>query len=196
MANAREKQAWTQYAKELREQSRPLIDLSKESDLPYSTGNPKRLSALIKNLDNVEDVLEIGSGGGHWTPLFEGKNYLGLEQNDTMLTLAKFLNFHSFKQGNARNLKFLFKENSFDLVFSSAVLQHNNTEPDKNEILEGINYITKIGGYLLMIENTLLDKETDGLSFSKQGWINYIINFGFTFILHNKPEEYLFRRTI
>ena len=93
-----------------------------------------------------------------------------------------------------------------DFVWFSAVLQHNR-ESDKTEIMEQVAKILAPGKYLMFTETTFtpgnlppghvsfVEGMSDGWSYTRKGWIDYISKFGFK-IIENEPFNFfLFERT-
>jgi SAM-dependent methyltransferase len=90
------------------------------------SGTKDFLSSEILKTDSVERVLDFGSGIGHHSQLFQGKQYLGIEPSESCVLSAKRLYKDStatFLLGDHTALKSLPKS-TFDLVFAIGVLHH------------------------------------------------------------------------
>jgi SAM-dependent methyltransferase len=90
------------------------------------SGTKDFLSSEILKTDSVERVLDFGSGIGHHSQLFQGKQYLGIEPLESCVLSAKRLYKDStatFLLGDHTALKSL-PESTFDLVFAIGVLHH------------------------------------------------------------------------
>lgn len=197
MADGRDIGIWDNHAQECREERRK----------PFKIQGYKNnwLRAKLLELDEVYNCVDIGCGPGYWINLFEGKNYTGVDQSTGMLTLAQELSPDAeFVSGNARCLPEVFGDRKFDLVFTSAVLQHNRHVPDKEEIVKGIHHILRDGGYYLCTENTFRADNCpqsvgnpdyqDAYSFTPEGWKKWMGERGFELIEYHAPSEYIYRK--
>lgn len=196
MADGRDSGVWSEHAR----RDHTKIDAYVGSHL---------VDNLLKLTKNVNTVWDLGCGSGLWRPVFKNYNYVGIDQNTDMLDVAVKRDFSyiekttQFIQSNLRT-PFNLKAQKPDLVWFSAVLQHNRHEPDKREILENISSLLTKGKYLMFTENTFTPLNynppflsffegcTDGWSFTQKGWIDYIEEFGFKIIENNPFNFYLF----
>ena len=112
--------------------------------------------ANIPDLLKEAKILEIGSGVGRNLAVlkFAGyENLTGVELSqasiDTMRDLMPILNFTPVHQGPAEEVLYSMAPDSFDLVFTMAVLEH--LPPESEHVFEQIVKITKT--YLLTIED-------------------------------------------
>jgi ubiquinone/menaquinone biosynthesis C-methylase UbiE len=206
--DARELQKWTPEAC-----SPPL---KKEEGMAQAI-----MATLKEFLPENSLVLDLGCGIGRFVPLFtEWMNYryVGVDQSPSMIKKAlETYPQQKFICMNAMQLPF---QNTFDLVFTCAVLQHNRHE-DKDKILPKIHQSLKPEGLFLMIENTFTEQNyhyalgggapgyypipketpftanfTDGYSFTEEGWKKYISAFHFKLLRCNPHATlYLFKKT-
>lgn len=91
-------------------------------------GTKEFLNSAILNSESIERVLDFGSGIGHHSQLFQGKQYLGIEPSEACVLSAKRLYKDSsatFLVGDHTALKSL-PEGTFDLIFAIGVLHHMN----------------------------------------------------------------------
>ncbi len=221
MADGRDIKCWDDHANDCEEEKRKPFEF--ETNIPVegdeSTGYPHVpsknktwLRETLESLEDVTDVLDIGCGPCFWINLFEGYRYYGFDQSPRMNEVAyKVLKDNDLldrmveiRNGNARTLLESFPEKKFDLIFTSAVLQHNRHYPDKQEIVQGMHSILREGGYYLCTENTFRADNmpasighpdyTDGNSFTPERWEKFMRENGFETIEFHHPSEYLYRR--
>jgi len=107
-------------------------------------------------LDKAEplygDILEIGTGKGHFTLVLaqEGYRFTSVDISEEEQEIAKLNlkyfeleDFVDFKIGNAENLNF--KDNSFDIIFSVHTIHHlNNPFKAMDEFIRIITFEGKI----------------------------------------------------
>lgn len=201
MADGRDIKVWDNHAQECRGSGRKLFEFSSGDS---SSGGWLR-SKVLESLLAGSEVLDLGCGPGYWRNLFEGMRYTGFDQSAEMLKLASDIGSESsFVQGNAREVDKKFEPQTFDMVFMSAVLQHNRHEPDKREIVEAVYKILKKNGYFLLTENTFRQdncpqsvgnpEHTDGYSFTPEGWAGFLLPLGFKRLDFNGQSEYLYQK--
>lgn len=212
MADGRDIKCWDNHAQECRDEERVPFDFSEYKDTgsvyPHVDKPVRRwLRKTLESLEDVKNVLDIGCGPSYWINLFKGYNYTGFDQSTKMLELAREVSPDvEFIFGNARRLSEVFGDRKFDLVFTSAVLQHNRHYPDKTEIVQGIHHILRPGGYYLCTEDTCRgDNHPECIgslnctrgpeySFKMQGWGTYMEENGFKMLMYQDPSEYLYKR--
>ncbi|MBU2639163.1 MAG: class I SAM-dependent methyltransferase [Nanoarchaeota archaeon] len=100
-----------------------------------------------KKLNKNSKVLEIGCGCGDGLKQFRDNFVVGLDISEESLKLSK-KNCNNLI--NADLFKLPFKKNSFDLVYSSGLLEHFKINKAKEAIFEIIR-ITKKGGEIIII---------------------------------------------
>jgi SAM-dependent methyltransferase len=204
MADGRDVKCWDDHAAECEETGREPFSIE--------ATHQNWLREKLVELEGVHKCLDVGCGPCYWIHLFEGKQYNAVDQSPGMLAVAKRQIVRNdllgclgeLRQGNARQLGEIYEPGAFDLVFTSAVLQHNRHEPDKREIVEGLHHILREGGYYLCTENTFrVDNApesvgnpdyTDGNSFTLEGWEKFMGNLGFELLDFSGKSEYLYRR--
>ena len=195
MADAKDEGCWTNHAKE--------HEIIKE----YAITEDAPLRKMVLSLEGVKTVVDLGCGSGLIRHLFDGYNYIGVDQNEAMIAVARkrFPN-DTFHVCNGRKLEVL-GDASVDLFFTSAVLQHN-LHNEKTEVVKEIVRVLRPGGYYLATENTFrednygtvfprtlyADDLTDGYSFTPKGWENYMAPLGLRMIEYQKPSEYIYVR--
>lgn len=198
MADAREVHVWTEHA-----------ERDHTTRQPYE--HSSHIDALMAETKNVKTVIDYGCGSGLWRPCFRDYDYIGIDQNEAMIKVAKSRDFSGIKHKTSFMQRNFFRDGVLDtpvvdLVWTSAVLQHNRHEPDKRETVEHLRSVIRDGGYLLFTENTFtrfnhnppfLNFEegcTDGWSFTQQGWIDFIEKIGFKLIKNDPFNYYLFQK--
>lgn len=220
MADGRDIKCWNDHASDCEKEGREPFKFDYTPPLPTDpVGYPhirkdktNFLRDHLINADGVIRVLDLGCGPCYWINLFEGFEYHAFDQSEGMLEVAKktlkkaglFEKCKDFRLGNARKLGDSYPEGYFDLIFTSAVLQHNRHEPDKREIVEGMHKIIRPGGYYLCTENTFRQDNApqwfndhgtaDGNSFTAKGWENWMKDHGFELIDFSGESEYIYRR--
>jgi SAM-dependent methyltransferase len=157
-------------------------------------------------------VVDLGCGGGLWRKLFQDFTYLGLDQSPGMIKSAK-------GRGVAENESFIhmprwdkipLEDGTVDLVWTSAVLQHNK-HPHKAKMVEEIVRVLRPGGIYLCTENTFRKDNymttfpslpfwhrelDDGYSFTKFGWKRFMAGHGLKLERFTEPSEYLYRKDL
>lgn len=196
MADARDEGVWTRHAAEHK-------DISKVHGVNDEFSLRKKLLEL-KRQHRVSKVLDLGCGSGLWRNLFEGFGYIGADQNEAMIRVAKKrLPDDKFFVSNGMDL--VFDGGSFDVVFTAAVLQHNQNS-DKVRVLAEIKRILRPGGFYICTENTFrkdnyelvfgdvpyVDNLTDGYSYTPNGWKKFMSENGFEMVWFEEPSCYLF----
>lgn len=112
----------------------------------------------IKNLDDVETVLEIGCGTGVYPidkkEVFAGKKYTGMDISQSSIDYCKNKSDFNFICGDFLKLEF---NSKFDLVFSHAVIDHvydiNLFISKIADITNKHAYINSYRGYYPDLEN-------------------------------------------
>lgn len=180
MANARDEHVWTVHAAQQMEMA---------SYIPEESW-PRQPFFVLLLKEPWKNVLDFGCGTGLWRGYFKVVNpeatYVGLDQNPAMIAGARA----RWKDDDAQwvlcpNIvdgeKIPFDDGFFDIVFTSAVLQHNNDGPDKDAVLSEIRRVLRLGGRYICFENTYgtwngqapNDNDpslTDGFSHTQAGW--------------------------
>jgi len=197
MADSTEEHVWTNHARELFE-----LGLKKHDIL---ADTPLRVK-LLSLKDEVKNVADFGCGPALWYNLFEGFQYIGIDQNAEMLKCAKLLcpdGTFIHTPAEATGLE----GGSVDLVFTAAVLQHNRAVRKAAVVTEVVR-VLRPHGYLLCTECTFRpdnyghvfknvpfsDDLSDGYSYTAVGWEKYMAGHGLTLLWHEDPSEYLFRK--
>lgn len=196
MADSRDSDCWSNHARECRDAGRVPFEFTKD--------NPFRLVAKELKKNGCKDVLDLGCGPGYWSGLWKGFSYLGYDQNEEMIKLAREVSPKlSFICASDPSI---LPSQSEDVIFTAGVLQHNRHNPDKVDLIKHIWRILRPNGYYFCTENTFradnmpasIDNPdyTDGYSFTPTGWKKFIEGFGFTFIHYTAPSEYLYQKIV
>lgn len=186
MANARQQDVWTAHA------AQQMAVRAYEPE-----GFPGRLRPVL-DAEPWESVLDFGCGTGLWRNLFRPGRYVGLDQNEAMIVGARqrwagddaeFVHCPGITDGALMP----FGDGAFDVIFTSAVLQHNNAT-DKAALLREFRRVLKTGGRFIMFENTLGDFNPgteDGFSYAQDGWRAVIEPHGFACV-HQERDLHTF----
>ncbi len=196
MADSRDKNVWTNHEVEQWEENKTGHDFSggyKLRDWLEETG--------------VTKVVDLGCGGSLWRKLFKGFDYTGIDQNENMITHArKRFPDSTYIVSDAENTPL--EDGSVDLIFTSAVLQHN-LHNRKRDVVKEISRVLRPGGYYMCTENTFREDNfhttfphiptwnehlDDGYSFTMLGWEKFMTEFGFKMLKFDEPSEYLFQK--
>lgn len=195
MADARDEAVWTHHAKQHEMDETPHV---------VTENNPHKL--MVDGVEGVHKVMDLGCGSALWRHVFGDREYVGVDQNEEMIRVAKGrFPEDTFKVCNGMNLDF--DDESFDMVFTASVLQHN-CHPDKETVVKEIHRVLKPGGHYLCSENTFRidnyesrfkgkeydDSLTDGYSFTPAGWESFMSEFGFKLEWYKLPSEYLYKK--
>lgn len=194
MADAREMFVWENHA----------LEQWSENKTGHEFNDDSIFRIWLKEI-NAKSVLDFGCGGGLWRKLFKDQIYTGADQSPNMIT-------HAAKRFPKDNWvvfdwkKQPFADDSFDVVFTSAVLQHNK-HCDKAIVLPIVYNMIKPGGHFMCTENTFRtdnfhysfpkikewnEKLDDGYSFTSVGWEKFMANYGFKMITFSPPSNYLY----
>ena len=119
-------------------------------------GTKDFLNREILKSESIERVLDFGSGIGHHSQLFQGKQYLGIEPSESCVLSAERLYKDSnatFLVGDHTALKSL-TEGTFDLIFAIGVLHHID-DLVFNEFVEQAFRLLKPGARLMTFDPVL-----------------------------------------
>ncbi len=198
MADGRDEKVWTFHAGEHK-------NIWKAHDVPEDAV----LRVMLKQANPKGPCLDYGCGSGLWKNLFKDFDYYGVDQNEAMIKVAKerwpdqadrFIQVNWFGSH--------IDSGSVDLIFTSAVIQHNKHQ-DKDYMLKEFNRMLKPGGHYLMTECTFRpdnyrvafpgvpnfhDNLDDGYSFTKNGWEQFMGSYGFKLVRYEHPSEYLWQK--
>jgi len=131
-------------------------------------------------------ILDIGCGSCKFYPLFKllgCGEYVGVDFSPTAINLAK-QKFPEVKAILMRVEEIDFNS-YFDLVFSNTFLQHTKIET-KRKILPKVWKSLKENGLLVIQEKA---DATTNTTFIKQGWIDFIHDYGFDFVRATKEND-------
>lgn len=119
----------------------------------YSLKYLSYISEIEKSLNPGSNVIEVGSGTGQTLSIFSKRHVTtGFDISKNALILSR-KNCHSPIRGDL--LEMPFKDESFDFVYNSGVIEHFK-EPYNIKGISEMCRITKKGGHILLIvPNTL-----------------------------------------
>jgi SAM-dependent methyltransferase len=196
MADARDTKVWNNHA----------IEQWNENKIGHHFDEDYVLRQWLLETKSTK-CLDYGCGGGLWRKLFNGLEYYGADQSPNMIEHAKKRwpeDSFSLFEWNTKP----FPDETFDLVFTSAVLQHNK-HPDKRKTVQQIVDLIKPHGFFMCTENTFREDNyqhtfpkistwhadlDDGYSFTKEGWEKFMHSCGLKLIKFQTPSEYLYQK--
>ena len=110
----------------------------------------RRIGGLVSSLlpDSGGDVLDLGCGDGRYAGLFDGRNYTGLDIGDYDYSAIAAPN-RTFKRASAESPPF--DKGSFDLVFSSFMIEHVR---DIQSSLDRFRTLIRPGGAIFVSTGT------------------------------------------
>jgi tRNA (uracil-5-)-methyltransferase TRM9 len=99
------------------------------------------MEKLLIGLNLEDSVLDIGCGNGRLLEVIKNQNYLGVDNSEELISLAK-QNYpdNNFRVADILDLKI---ENKYDLVISVAVLHHLPSEELRLKALAEMNKVAK-----------------------------------------------------
>ena len=152
------------YAQYLLYKTRENYDLIAE---PFSGTRQfiwEDLKPLAEYVKDGDKVLDVGCGNGRLLELFQGKNvdYIGVDSSEELIKIAKNKAKNKYPQakflaGDALNLPFA--NQSFDKVFSVAVLHHIPSEEMRLKFLSEASRVLKPQGRIILTTWYLLRKK-------------------------------------
>ncbi len=158
----------------------------------------EELKFLKEYVDVEYKVLDIGCGNGRLLDLFENIdiNYTGVDSSKELIAIAQKLKGFkgTFIQADALSLPL--EDNSFDAVFSIAVLHHIPSKENRMKFISEAHRVLKPGGiFVFTVWNTLQWKFAKThlihffkkiFGFSKLDFGDIIISFG-----NEKRQRYI-----
>lgn len=203
MADAREQHVWTNHAAE------------QAPETPYEKSEVVEELLKLAKIKTGTTVVDLGCGSGLWRRVFKKYNYIGIDQNTAMIQVAEGRDFTDIKkttkfgEGNLRHLTMVPAvkklKGKIDLVWSSAVIQHN-LHADKDEIMKEIYEMLSPNGFYMCTENTFTpdnyahvfseykEDMSDGYSFTRKGWTQYFEKHGFAVLNEGPFNFYLIQK--
>jgi ubiquinone/menaquinone biosynthesis C-methylase UbiE len=112
----------------------------------------KELEFLQEHVKPNQSVLDIGCGNGRLLNLFEGTplDYTGIDSSNELIKIARKNHGDQgvFIHGNALALPF--EDNSFDVVFSIAVIHHIPSKGFRKQFVDEAYRVLKPGGTMII----------------------------------------------
>jgi len=118
------------------------------------------LKYFKKFAQDKDRILDLGCGNGRLLELFKNKDieYIGIDNSKELIKIAKQkYPDANFQVGSALNLPF--KGNSFDKVFSIAVLHHIPSKKFRIQFLQEAKKVLKPNGLLILTVWNLWNKK-------------------------------------
>ncbi len=145
--------------------AKKLLQLSKEEYDAYASEFShtrkffwRELEFLKKYIKNGDKILDVGCGNGRLFDMFEDTNikYTGIDFSKELIEIAKKERGDRATFMHADALSLPFKDNSFDTVFSIAVLHHIPSKENRMKFISEIYRVLKPGGVCVLTSwNTL-----------------------------------------
>lgn len=153
-------QDWaTQYGTNLRATTKTSTAKALEIDALH-----RAISSIVKGSEEKVRVLEFGCGNGQnclsLAKLFPTAAFVGIDYIPAMVQAANELKHQQglsdaqliFEEGNILDIHL--PENSFDIIFTDRCLINLTSDELQQQAIQSLSKRLKIGGYLLMIENS------------------------------------------
>lgn len=131
-----------------------------------------RISKVLrycKNLDKNLCIIDLGCGQGdvsHQLKLMGFRNLVGIEISSKLLQYAKEKYSNEFPLIVADGLQVPFKNNSFDIVISVAVIEH---VLDQSKYIQEISRIVRHSGHIILVTDCYFYRIQKRLGFYGQG---------------------------
>jgi len=148
-----------------KETAEKLLTLSREEYDMYASEFSGTRKFFWRELEFLKDyialndkVLDVGCGNGRLLDLFEGTSieYTGVDSSKELIAIAKRERGASATFVHADALSLPFKGNSFDAVFSIAMLHHIPSKENRVKCITEVYRVLKPGGVCVFtIWNTL-----------------------------------------
>ena len=134
---------------------------------------------VIKNYKMSGRLLDCGCNIGRFLDVFKnaGYEYVGVDQSQHAIDLAK--QYHPNDTFYSQFLWDMTFTEEFDVIFTNAVLQHNQLE-EKKKIIAKIHQALKSDGIFIMIESTVAETIDTQLSYAD--WIALVESFRFEYV--------------
>lgn len=200
MTDARDVIEWGEHADELIQRDYLVFNGLHIAVRPDPGPSSEALLWLRKNLFDlqVRKVLDLGCNVGLYAGLFEGFDYVGIDNSVKAIDMAKktFPDL-DFRVLSANNMSAELGEEQFDLIFTRAVLQHNCIGEDKNDVIREMFKVLRPGSYYMCFEGSLLSHKTNPPDFEHHSdaetrkWFEPL---GFKLLEHPEKHLYLFQK--
>lgn len=160
------------------------------------------------DLSTIQRIADVGSGIGRRHKYFPDAHYVGIEREEIMVENGRRVFPHlEFHLADAQELETALPQfkGDFDMVLTFHVLQYNHVQ-QQEEILNGIRFILKPGGFFYMKENTIYEHNNIGYtdmedvrslnnsSYTAAGWKHKLGRHGFSCITEADHGHFLFRK--
>ena len=146
-----------EYAKYLLDKTKQDYNLIAEQFSNTRQRPWPEIEFLFKDISGNDKILDIGCGNGRFFPFFRGK-YLGIDNSERLLELArKKFPKANFQKADALNLPF--NNESFDKIYSIAVLHHIPSKELRLRFLREAKRVLKPNGFLILTVWKLANKK-------------------------------------
>ena len=184
--------------------------MRKQDDNKMERGKMALLDTLLSLPGPVKLQADLGCGIGRRNHQYPGLEYTGFDREEIMVEEAKKrypdLTFHLCDLQLLVE-KFPQYEDHFDVATTFHVIQYNHVE-QQEEIIRGIRFILRPGGYLYMKENTIYEHNNNGVysdldsvvskntcSYTRAGWVAKFAQHGFELMASDDMHgHFIFRK--
>jgi len=139
------------YAQYLLDKTKNDYNLIAEDFSRTRTQVWQELSSLFSDLKQGEKVLDLGCGNARYYQLFKekGVDYTGIDTSEKLIKIAQE-KYKRAKLFSVDALNLPFKDNSFDKIYSIAVLHHIPSRNFRLEFLKKAKRVLKPKGKLIL----------------------------------------------
>lgn len=138
-----------QYAKYLINKTRSDYNLIAEDFSRTRNRVWSEISFLFENVRSGEKVLDLGCGNGRYYELLKDAEYTGIDNSEKLIQIAES-KYSEAKFQIADSLDLPFKENSFDKIYSIAVLHRIPSKRFRLQFFEEAKRVLKKDGKLII----------------------------------------------
>jgi len=109
----------------------------------------KELKPLVEYITKGDKLLDLGCGNGRILQVFKNAEYYGIDNSENLIRIAKEKYPEaSFREGDVLNIPF--KENSFDKIYSIAVLHHIPSKELRIKFFKEAKWVLKPNGIFIL----------------------------------------------
>jgi len=150
----------------------------------------RRINNILAILKDAHlAILDIPSGYGRFTPIFQTRNYQLINADLNLYALLyQRQTLKSAPPAVIANVQALpFRSNSFDLTFNFRLLQHFNTSQERLKTLFELQRVTRRYAVISIYHHSLFHKVTGWLNYrprkmnmiTKKEWLSELMQSGF-----------------
>jgi len=137
------------YAQYLLDQTRENYNLISQEFSNTRNFIWKELESLSKYITKRDKLLDLGCGNGRMLPAFKNVEYYGIDNSKNLIRIAKEKYPEAiFREGDVLNIPF--PENSFDKIYSIAVLHHIPSKELRIRFFQEAKRVLKPNGLFIL----------------------------------------------